>query len=115
MNLWPVEHFFPHFLDRFAVCSSKPVQKVRKKVFNWSEVHLYWSNFLQDPYFSTQDSTVSLTILNLSLSIQTIIMCYVDDLSARPVICAVYCVGFEKHHNFAENNNLFWLRHVETP
>jgi hypothetical protein len=24
---------------------------VRKKVFNWSEVHLYRSNFLQNPYF----------------------------------------------------------------
>ena len=27
-------------------------QKVRQKVFNWSEVHLYRSNFLQNPYFS---------------------------------------------------------------
>ena len=27
-------------------------QKVRKKVFNWSEVHLYQSNFLQNPYFN---------------------------------------------------------------
>ena len=26
-------------------------QKVRKTVFNWSEVHLYRSNFLQNPYF----------------------------------------------------------------
>ena len=26
-------------------------QKLRKKVFNWSEVHLYQSNFLQNPYF----------------------------------------------------------------
>ena len=26
-------------------------QKVRKKVFNWSEVHLYRSNFLQNPHF----------------------------------------------------------------
>ena len=33
MNLWPVEHFFV-------------------QVFNWSEVHLYQSNFLQNPYFS---------------------------------------------------------------
>ena len=28
-------------------------QKVRKKVFNWSEVHLYHSNFLQNPYLTT--------------------------------------------------------------
>ena len=27
-------------------------QKVRKKVFNWSEVHFYQSNFLQNPYLS---------------------------------------------------------------
>ena len=27
-------------------------KKVRTKVFNWSEVHLYRSNFLQNPYFS---------------------------------------------------------------
>ena len=26
-------------------------KKVRTKVFNWSEVHLYQSNFLQNPYF----------------------------------------------------------------
>ena len=26
--------------------------KVREKVFNWSEVHLYWSNFLRNPYFN---------------------------------------------------------------
>ena len=27
-------------------------KKVRTKEFNWSEVHLYRSNFLQNPYFS---------------------------------------------------------------
>ena len=26
--------------------------KSKEKVFNWSEVHLYRSNFLQHPYFS---------------------------------------------------------------
>ena len=31
----PVEHFFPHFLGRFAVCAQQTGQKVRKKVFNW--------------------------------------------------------------------------------
>ena len=36
MNLLPVEHFC-HFV----------------KVFNWSEVHFYRSNFLQNPYFTT--------------------------------------------------------------
>ena len=29
-------------------------QKVRKKVFNWSEVHLYISNFLQNPYSNVE-------------------------------------------------------------
>ena len=38
MNLWPVEHF---------LSKSASGQKVRKKVFNWSEAHLYWCNFLK--------------------------------------------------------------------
>ena len=49
MNLWPVEHFFHHF----------GVPLVLEKVFNWSEVHSESSNFLQNPYFST-NSFVSL-------------------------------------------------------
>ena len=49
MSLCPVEHFFPHFLARSALIWPK---REEKKVFNWSEVHLYWSNFLQNPYFS---------------------------------------------------------------
>ena len=28
-------------------------KKVRTKAFNWSEVHLYRSDFLQNPYFTT--------------------------------------------------------------
>ena len=44
MNLWPVEHFCPHFLSGSAL--------IWKKVFNWPEVHLYWSNFLWNPYFN---------------------------------------------------------------
>ena len=34
-----------------VVHTKQTSQKVRKKVFNWSEVHLYRSNFLQNPYF----------------------------------------------------------------
>ena len=30
-------------------------EKTEEKMFNWSEVHLYRSNFLQNPYFN--DST----------------------------------------------------------
>ena len=33
-----------------------PVQKVREKVFNWWEVHLYRCNFLQNPYFKQMHS-----------------------------------------------------------
>ena len=51
MNLLPVEHFFnvlSSLLDGFAGCNSKPTQKwwqiCWKKVFNWSEVHLYEMN-----------------------------------------------------------------------
>ena len=43
MNPWPVEHFFPHFLTGLLCTQS---------VFNWSEVHLYRNDFLQNPYFS---------------------------------------------------------------
>ena len=44
MNLWPVEHFcFPFWIWK----------KGGTKVFNWSEVHFYRSNFLQNPYFTT--------------------------------------------------------------
>ena len=39
MNLWPVEHFFPHFLTGLLCVYSKPVKKWGK-VFNWSEVYL---------------------------------------------------------------------------
>ena len=42
--------FYPTF---WLVCCVTS-QKVRKKVFNWSEVHLYRSNFLQNPYFNLQ-------------------------------------------------------------
>ena len=51
MNLWPVEHFFPHFLTGLLCTQSKPVKKWGKKVFNWSEVHFYQCDFLQNPYF----------------------------------------------------------------
>ena len=43
MNLWPVEPFCPHFF--FQISTGK---KVRTKGFNWSEVHLYRSSFLQN-------------------------------------------------------------------
>ena len=50
MNLWPVGTLFSSLFD----WSQQTSQKVRKKVFNWSEVHLYRSNFLQNPYFSAR-------------------------------------------------------------
>ena len=37
LNLWPVEHFCPPFF------STSPL--MWKKVFNWSDVHFYRSNF----------------------------------------------------------------------
>ena len=43
---------FSSLFDWFAVCAKQTSQKVRKKVFNWSEVNLYQSNFLQNPHFS---------------------------------------------------------------
>ena len=47
MNLWPVEHLFPPFFQ---------ISTDLEKVFNWSEVHLYRSNFLQSPYFNNENS-----------------------------------------------------------
>ena len=44
----PFEHFCLHFLSRSVLIW----KKVRTKVFNWSEVHLYRSNFFQNPYFN---------------------------------------------------------------
>ena len=41
------------FCKKLHRYNSKTSQKVRKKMFNWSEVHLYRSNFLQNPYFNT--------------------------------------------------------------
>ena len=50
-------------------------KKVRKKGFDWSEVHLYQSNFLWNPYFSHWNFLYSAQILHchspvLVLSIQ---------------------------------------------
>ena len=51
--------------DQITLFSSLFVQrswkKVRTKVFNWSEVHLYRSNFLQNPYFNRYRSFPVLT------------------------------------------------------
>ena len=48
---WTSEQLNTFFLTFWLVCCVTS-QKVRKKVFNWSEVYLYQSNFLQNPYFS---------------------------------------------------------------
>ena len=57
-------------------------KKLRTKVFNWSEVHLYRSNFLQNPYFSynfnllpTKFGPLNLLIVQSSVSLND--LCYV--------------------------------------
>ena len=45
--------------------NTKSGKKVRTKVFNWSEVHFYRSNFLQNPYFSNNTSMEFLEALQL--------------------------------------------------
>ena len=45
-NLWLVEHFCPPFFSNSVLIW----RKRRTKVFNRSEVHLYWSNSVQNPY-----------------------------------------------------------------
>ena len=42
--------FWNRIYTKLVCCVTS--QKVRKKVFNWSEVHLYRSNFLQNPYLN---------------------------------------------------------------
>ena len=39
---------FSSLFDWFAVCAKQTNQKVRKKVFNWSKVHLYWIQCLKN-------------------------------------------------------------------
>ena len=51
MHLWPVEHFFLHFLVPVVL----EVPKSDENVFNWSWVHSERSDFLQNPYFNTVD------------------------------------------------------------
>ena len=46
MMLWPVEHVSSLFFQIGA-----DLEKKWGHVFNWSEVHLYQSNFLQNAYF----------------------------------------------------------------
>ena len=38
-------------------------KKVRTKVFNWSEVHLYWSNFLQNPFLVSLENILTVIFL----------------------------------------------------
>ena len=62
MNLWPVEHFFKHICHHFWVCTHpKVMTNMLKKVFNWSEVHLTESDFLQNPYFK-RDTNLKLIL-----------------------------------------------------
>ena len=49
---WTSDQLTTFVLTWLVCCVTS--QKVRKKVFNWSEVHLYRSNFLQNPYFNLQ-------------------------------------------------------------
>ena len=57
---------FLTLFGRFALCAQQTGQKVRKKVFNWSEVHLYQSNFLQNPYFNYEDRKMCIIKIELS-------------------------------------------------
>ena len=48
-TLWPnMVKLCPETSVRSFFGTNEPLGK---KVFNWSEVHLYWSNFLENPYF----------------------------------------------------------------
>ena len=52
---WTSDHLNTFFFKIGKEQVSLPI--LRKKVFNWSEVHLYRSNFLQNPYFSSASLT----------------------------------------------------------
>ena len=53
-------------------------QKVRKTVFTWSEIHLYWSNFLQNPYFSWKFKFSRYYSIKLPKFLQEIIICFLN-------------------------------------
>ena len=75
MRLWPVEHFWLTFFpDQHWLEKSEP------KVFNWSEVHFYQSNFLQNPYFSSLVSqrfliAIIISVTSMSLNHFTLSTC----------------------------------------
>ena len=48
---WTYDQSNTFFLT-FWLVTQQTSQKERKKVCNWSEIHLYRSNFLQNPYFN---------------------------------------------------------------
>ena len=50
---WTSDQLNPFVLSFF----SRSGKKVRTKGFNWSEVHSYESNFLQNPYFKVPPKT----------------------------------------------------------
>ena len=78
MNLWPVEHFFPCFFP--DQCWSVLIWKKKRgtKVFNWSEVHFYRSNFLRNPYFNANNV---LKVILLSIILRNIAY----ELKASPI------------------------------
>ena len=41
------------FLENMNFTKQQNQSKSEEKMFNWSEVHLYRSNFLQNPYFNS--------------------------------------------------------------
>ena len=56
---WTSNHFFPHFLTGLLCDQSKS----EKKVFNWSEGHLHWSNFLQNPFLVSLENILTVIFL----------------------------------------------------
>ena len=58
MQLWPVEHFRPHFFSRSALIWKKSEDKSVQLV----RVAFFRSDFLQNPYFSTRNFMVGVIV-----------------------------------------------------
>ena len=86
---WTV--FCPN-IDRLLKWSGK---KVMKKVFNWSEVHLYRSNFLQNSYFSGFEAFLTFKwfirrMNSFNMIIQSCFIYFSDIFCAEPNVAGSY-------------------------
>ena len=104
-------------------------QKVKKKVFIWSEVHLYLSNFLQNPYISKIGKSSLLTFVNIWVPGQLFLSIFIHQpcewhiftfkwqtLSVRGFLAAPACTSHTIFHTHtgAGVQNCYWFSPIRT-